>query len=373
MMDKNDMKRAMAAGNSRVTGESGDVLDAEGLCRDPAHKPASYLYEMFEILVKHKKIPKKAIRDKISAFYSFIVMGKLQGVPKCLADILSLNSSAIQEDIENDRLFFNTHVITLFAYLFGVRLELFYIGRNGNLSRQYFGIKKKTVKRVYMTEESYHVLKKSLPKTNTFSTRICSDAEYDNDDFRDLTITSVRPNSYLNDNRDLTITSLSNNNNLQFNAPIFNKPKVNNEHEEDSSNDDPSPGSTYRANDVDLVLTSWTNDILAVDQANSVAPSKRVQEKPDISLGLTHRSVEGKLKFYSEVKEYGFIIMEDESEVFVHKADLIQQNIDTRCLAYYNKFYNIFLKFDVEEYQGKLKVHRKAINMIIINMVCCDK
>ena len=76
----------------------------------------------------------------------------------------------------------------------------------------------------------------------------------------------------------------------------------------------------------------------------------------------------GRLKFFNEAKEYGFIIMDDESEIFVHKADLIKQSIDTRYLAYYKKYYDILMEFNVQEYQGKSKKHRKAVDVMIFDM-----
>ena len=37
----------------------------------------------------------------------------------------------------------------------------------------------------------------------------------------------------------------------------------------------------------------------------------------------------GKLKFYNESKEYGFILFEDNSEIFVHRTDLLLNKINT--------------------------------------------
>jgi len=71
----------------------------------------------------------------------------------------------------------------------------------------------------------------------------------------------------------------------------------------------------------------------------------------------------GKLKFYSEENDFGFIIMETGEEIFVHKDDLIKANIDTQKLAYFKKFYEIQVSFRYIQYQGKMKVNRKAVDV----------
>lgn len=71
----------------------------------------------------------------------------------------------------------------------------------------------------------------------------------------------------------------------------------------------------------------------------------------------------GKLKFYSEENDFGFIIMDNGEEIFVHKDDLIKANIDTQKLAYFKKFYEIQVNFRYIQYQGKMKVNRKAVDV----------
>ena len=61
--------------------------------------------------------------------------------------------------------------------------------------------------------------------------------------------------------------------------------------------------------------------------------------------------------------------MEDQSEIFVHKADLTKHNIDPRFLAYYRQFYDIVIEFNVQEYKGREKVNRKAVDLAIRDMV----
>lgn len=76
----------------------------------------------------------------------------------------------------------------------------------------------------------------------------------------------------------------------------------------------------------------------------------------------------GKLKFYNESKEYGFILFDDNSEIFIHKTDLMMCKINTLQLDYFDKFYNISMEFEIRNYKGKNKGHRKAINIRILKL-----
>jgi hypothetical protein len=80
-------------------------------------------------------------------------------------------------------------------------------------------------------------------------------------------------------------------------------------------------------------------------------------------------SKKGKIKFYSEDNDFGFITMENGEEIFVHKDDLIKANINTQKLSYFKKFYDIQVSFRYIQYQGKMKVNRKAVDVQVIGYV----
>ena len=74
----------------------------------------------------------------------------------------------------------------------------------------------------------------------------------------------------------------------------------------------------------------------------------------------------GRLKFFSEESEFGFLINEQGEEIFVHKDDLVKAGIDTVNLAYQKKFYEIQISFRTIQYQGRTKVSRKAVDLQIV-------
>ena len=78
----------------------------------------------------------------------------------------------------------------------------------------------------------------------------------------------------------------------------------------------------------------------------------------------------GRLKFFDDAKNYGFIIMDaDESDIFVHYDDLQKAGITKEIIkTVKNDMYmQIRFSFKVMEYFGKYKKSRKAVELIIID------
>ena len=78
----------------------------------------------------------------------------------------------------------------------------------------------------------------------------------------------------------------------------------------------------------------------------------------------------GRLKFFDDAKNYGFIIMDsDESDIFVHYDDLQKAGITKEIIkSVKNDMYiQIRFSFKVMEYFGKYKKSRKAVELIIID------
>jgi hypothetical protein len=109
------------------------------------------------------------------------------------------------------------------------------------------------------------------------------------------------------------------------------------------------------------LTTPQSEDVVQVPAKNKKFQSKVLYEEKDFK--------NGKLKFYSGDNDFGFIIMENGEEIFVHKDDLIKANIDTQKLAYFKRFYDIQVKFRYIQYQGKMKVNRKAVGVQVTGYV----
>jgi hypothetical protein len=88
-----------------------------------------------------------------------------------------------------------------------------------------------------------------------------------------------------------------------------------------------------------------------------------------VETGETKRYT-GRLKFFDDARNYGFIIMDsDESDIFVHYDDLQKAGISKDVIkSFKNEMYmQIRFSFKVMEYFGKYKKSRKAVELIIID------
>jgi cold shock CspA family protein len=76
---------------------------------------------------------------------------------------------------------------------------------------------------------------------------------------------------------------------------------------------------------------------------------------------MTHT---GRLKFFDETKNFGFIIMdEDGSEIFVHYDDLSKANLSKELLRTAKKGNTIRLSFTCLSYIGKHNRSKKAVDL----------
>ena len=81
------------------------------------------------------------------------------------------------------------------------------------------------------------------------------------------------------------------------------------------------------------------------------------------SVEESHRYT-GRLKFFDEIKNYGFIVMdEDGSDIFVHYDDLLRANLSKELLRTAKKGNYIKLSFSCFNYIGKHKHSKKAVDL----------
>lgn len=77
---------------------------------------------------------------------------------------------------------------------------------------------------------------------------------------------------------------------------------------------------------------------------------------------------EGKIKFYSDQNQYGFISANGE-DTFVHRDDLVRACIDVDRLTSLLKYYELHVKFRSANYQARGKVARKAVDVTLVDFV----
>lgn len=86
-------------------------------------------------------------------------------------------------------------------------------------------------------------------------------------------------------------------------------------------------------------------------------------------LGKSDELITGRLKFYKDVDKFGFIQLDDGSELFLHKDNLVRSNIDTISFGNCSEFFEIILKFRVLYYKSRNGCSTKAVDIMIENFV----
>mmetsp|Transcript_10011 Transcript_10011/g.8537 ORF Transcript_10011/g.8537 Transcript_10011/m.8537 type:complete len:90 (+) Transcript_10011:1749-2018(+) len=82
----------------------------------------------------------------------------------------------------------------------------------------------------------------------------------------------------------------------------------------------------------------------------------------------SHARYTGRLKFFDENKNYGFIIMDDDgSDIFVHYDDLSKAGIGKDLLKTAKAGAVIKLAFTCMKYLGKYDKSRKATDIELLN------
>lgn len=300
--------------------QSATLLSKEGLTQDAKAQPCFTQYELFGALTKAQKMSQGAIMHKLQALCTYLTRA---GAESSLAGLLARKCATSSEFVKQSKVFYDSVLMSLFAYAFKFRIEL-YATHNGVLSTQVFGLKDSYAIRVLITEDSYVLLKRKCKKALRIVTSPVNQTPA-------VIKTAVQPKS--------PDASFDASNSLKLNR--------------DMSAETRSSSTTQ-------------------DKSELAAADTKSAQDSFVSANDDNKCT-GTLKFYNEQKEYGFIVMQDGSEIFVHKADLQKQSIDTRYLAYYKQFYDIVIAFSVQEYKGKGKTYRKAVDLSIKKMATAAK
>ena len=100
-----------------------------------------------------------------------------------------------------------------------------------------------------------------------------------------------------------------------------------------------------------------------------ISPQPYPFKKQPLVLEESREKYLGTLKFFDEVKGYGFIIMDiDNSEIFVHFDDFIKaQGIQREMLMTYKLGNIIRVSFNFMKYIGKYNMSRKAVDVQVLS------
>lgn len=322
------------------------VLREEGLVFSKKCLPVYSLTDLFIRLKNTEEKNVQKITKELTAFLVFIRFSQNLSIPSILREAVRSKYESLEETLLDRNTIFNSTLLQLFCYLYKISVCVFSLTKKG-LTSQIYGLKRKRSFNVIFNEGSFSFLKKRLRSINS-------------------TKTSNNFNRNTNQVRSERL----------FESPVqnFKKNKTTlldllpKEREVDSITDSPLSTKETKTKGIKNIRTLSTLESFNPDRRNSEGSETNLQQSEGrLSNSLLNQNI-GKLKFYSELKEYGFILLKDGSEIFVHKTDLLKNNIDTNWLVHYSRSYEIGMGFDVQHYKGREKMNRKAVNIKIFNI-----
>ena len=77
----------------------------------------------------------------------------------------------------------------------------------------------------------------------------------------------------------------------------------------------------------------------------------------------------GRIKFYNEDTKFGFIVTDDNSEVLMHKDNVVRSKIYTKGLENCARFFDILVQFRVMNYSNGKITKTKACDIELVNFV----
>ncbi|CAD8180949.1 unnamed protein product [Paramecium pentaurelia] len=116
----------------------------------------------------------------------------------------------------------------------------------------------------------------------------------------------------------------------------------------------------YDSDDFDLFPRLELNSAIS-------CPSLNKQQQIDPKKQIANPIYTGRLKFFDEQKNYGFIVMdEDKSDIFVHLDDLQKAGVTKEVLKTCKQGSLIRFQFNCMVYVGKYKKSRKAVELKLL-------
>lgn len=370
-----------------------DLLANAKLRRVETDVEISGMAELFESLMCNK-ISAAQVNHRVAAFASYINSNKLASVPfwlEALARQLVAPSQTPNTDLGS---FFNTSFFSIAAFLFKVRLVLYY-ERNGGLGAQYFGSVKFPKIRAFSTGSSYFLVGKICDRKpaglrakrisiHQLKTQDNSPRFPTSHPLNRKSLTTIAPLDFSmnigqfedcdeQESRGPRISNFLSNSSLS--TELFENTTKSTRHSDPQIDTNCTLDDNLSQTKEDLNKQA-INQLLCFTSTNSqpkVSPdgNSPVYIPPTFKDKILFESSEfsiGRLKFYNEQKGFGFIVSSDSKDVFVHKDDLLRANINTCQLEYTRGFYDIVLKYRYIEYKGKMKNNNKAIDIHIVEV-----
>lgn len=328
----NKMKKTSTT-NSQTT----SLLKKEGLALSKNNLPVHSLFDLFRCLTKRHKKRTKSLLTKIKIFVNFTVLKINANIQKSLKDSIVTNYDDLITNLEDENLVFDGLLLQIFCLLFSLHVKLFVFHKT-SLSRQSFGSANNPSTHILFEEGTFFILKKRLRSPLLLSpvTRITN-----------KTLINVKSEKL--ETKAIQLQKQNNTSKNQLSPQKLKRNKL-----------------KYKKQDSSLgfkqMATKSTLESINVDESQIEQNKRKVINQKTSNGSLMNKNI-GRLKFFNPIKEYGFIVLKDGTDVFVHKTDLLRSRVDVGRLYEQCQTFEVYMAFDIEYYPGKNKMHKKAVKL----------
>ena len=305
----------------------------------------STLLSMFQHLVQSQKKSERELISKLEAFYFYVCHSKQSQIPQSFVNILKENKEHLTITlVYKKKSFFSPIMIQLFCYLYSFRLRI--EQREGNkIIEQYFGKPKQRF--VNLNLSNGYLKTSSIQKQPNIDS-----ISHSNSDF--IIKGDISNSEFKKNILDLAQEKTNDTLLTQYNIRKEEQPVC--------------------------LLTKQNISPSMIDLKNLSLKSKKNKKQNPKHIKITSPQFEkpivqemekrqyGRLKFFIKKRDFGFLSLKNGGEMFVHKLDLIESQIDVDTLIQKSKTHDIKLSFNVQRYMIRNKPSTKAVSLKIVEM-----
>lgn len=318
-----------------------------------ARKIFSSMTDLFSHLLKDQKTNETEIVRKITNAFVFLCNTKDKTMPVPLRTVLNNSKKRVLSILGTVKLpCFEPIVLELFCYIFCYRIKLIRTRDRNTQTQQFFGLSNgKPVKLLY-TNEGISFYNKPSYNNQTVMKRVPI---------------SKLPSKTIIKGGLSKIELKKNINSLVQEKTCDSTPKRNIPKSRltlrpvsRQENKQEQPKMAYYFNNRNMTYKHKTVKQITPRQVN-LDKQRRLSTEQIKAKTL----FSGKLKFYNYKRDFGFIMLSNGNELFVHKSDLLSSQIDLSGLIKYSKDYEITLSFEIQDYLVQNRSSIKAVNLQI--------
>ena len=302
------------------------------------------LLSMFKHLLVDRKIHERELIRRLESFYYFVCQSKHSHVPQPIIKLLKQNKDHLTTAFYHQKpSFFSPTVLQLFCYLFCFRIRI--EQREGyKITEQFFGAPKQKFVNLKLVEGCLRV--KYIQRESCAFNISQSSSDF-------IIRGDISDNELKKNILDLTQE--------KTNDTLLTKYSIEKEEPKRSflTKQNVSPSMI----DLKSLSKSSKPKKKQLPKHIKIAPAQ-LQKTEEQGMKRLH----GRLKFFIKKRDFGFLSLKNGGEMFVHKLDLIESQIDVDDLIKKANTHDIRLSFTVQHYMIRNKPSTKAVSLKIVEM-----